>query len=539
MSLAPTNPLGDESAKTQFIYYLSSNTLLMRQLLFCALALFVTTFQFSLKVSAQVNSFWSLAGNSNASDSTSKLGTTNGINLRLFTNNVERLRVLSSNGNVGIGTFTPVARLHINSPSRITPMRIQIASSTKFLVGTNGGLTIGAGFTPPPAGLYVQGNVGLGVKEPLVKLQIAGGKSETTVLHIDQGNVVVTNNDIVPEEYRAMYSNTRYGTAIYGVSGEHTGVRGYSFLGVGIEGFGPIGVKGIGNSQYRKGVVGIAIQDGIAVEGRNEGSSGYGGVFSGTVGLRATGASFTYAAEFLGKVYASNGFVTSDGNLKENILEIENAISIIGKLKPYHYEFKKEIKYQFLHLPEGKHYGLIAQDVEEVLPNLVSTANHEELKDEDVLGKQKRQFITIKAVNYVELIPIMVKAMQEQSAENKSLKEQLADQQIQITELRQMILDLKNGNSRAITSIGAFLEQNSPNPVNRSTLIRYSIPEHTSNAHLSVTNVKGQLIKTVTISNKGLGQLNLDTSTLASGIYTYTLYVDGQFADSKQLIVTR
>jgi hypothetical protein len=229
-------------------------------------------------------------------------------------------------------------------------------------------------------------------------------------------------------------------------------------------------------------------------------------------------------------------------------------MSIIEKLKPRNYHFKTDSKFDFLHLPKGTHYGLLAQDVEEVLPNLVTTADHKDLKRQkpvteakpgshrviqETKPKEKPEFISIKAVNYVELIPIMIKAMQEQQAENTSLKVQLADQQLQITELRQMLLDLKNGNTRNSTSIGAFLEQNSPNPVKGSTLIRYSIPETTSNAHLSLTNVKGQLIRTLTISNKGVGQLNLDTTSLASGTYTYILYVDGRKADSKQLIVAR
>jgi tetratricopeptide (TPR) repeat protein len=49
--------------------------------------------------------YWSLAGNSNATSS-SKLGTTNAVALRLFTNNAVRVYV-ASGGNVGIGTTSP------------------------------------------------------------------------------------------------------------------------------------------------------------------------------------------------------------------------------------------------------------------------------------------------------------------------------------------------------------------------------------------------------------------------------------------------
>src|SRR6476619_1881123 len=46
---------------------------------------------------------WNLTGNSNAT-TTSKLGTTNAIPLRLFTNNQTRVYVNATTGNVGIGT---------------------------------------------------------------------------------------------------------------------------------------------------------------------------------------------------------------------------------------------------------------------------------------------------------------------------------------------------------------------------------------------------------------------------------------------------
>src|SRR5258706_1481054 len=62
--------------------------------------------------------YWSLVGNSNATSS-SKLGTTNAIDLRLFTNNSEKMRINTA-GAVGIGTTAPSgsAKLDITSVTR-------------------------------------------------------------------------------------------------------------------------------------------------------------------------------------------------------------------------------------------------------------------------------------------------------------------------------------------------------------------------------------------------------------------------------------
>ena len=62
--------------------------------------------------------YWSLAGNSNAT-SASKLGTTNLIDLKLFTNNAERMRI-NTVGSVGIGTtaISSSAKLDISSTTK-------------------------------------------------------------------------------------------------------------------------------------------------------------------------------------------------------------------------------------------------------------------------------------------------------------------------------------------------------------------------------------------------------------------------------------
>ena len=199
---------------------------------------------------------------------------------------LDRLTILHTNGNVGIGTITPSAKLHVINSSFIVDRGGNYISTGIFAQGLYNGL-IGVAINPDDDGVGVAG------------------------------------------------------------SGGSIGVRG-------------------GSSEQGTGVQGTSI-------------GSYGGSFTSYNGngIFAMTTNGTYAGEFSGSVYASNGyFTTSDKNLKKNIQEFGDAMSIINKLKPQNYEFKNESKYASLQLPKGSHYGLMAQDLEQVLPSLVSEATH-------------------------------------------------------------------------------------------------------------------------------------------------------------------
>jgi len=97
----------------------------------------------------------------------------------------------------------------------------------------------------------------------------------------------------------------------------------------------------------------------------------------------------------------------SDAILKENIEQITICeCDRILELKPKMYELKKETN--------KKHYGFIAQDVEECFPLLVNEIDN--IINEDITVTK------IKSVNYMELIPIMICKMQKMQQEIDELK---------------------------------------------------------------------------------------------------------------------
>jgi len=94
---------------------------------------------------------------------------------------------------------------------------------------------------------------------------------------------------------------------------------------------------------------------------------------------------------------------TSDANLKENIepITLEQTDNLF-KINPVYFSYKAD-------KDKSKHFGVLAQDVEKVFPELVN--NFEK---------------TYKTVNYQELIPIMLAKMKQMQNEIDQLKEVVA-----------------------------------------------------------------------------------------------------------------
>ena len=108
--------------------------------------------------------------------------------------------------------------------------------------------------------------------------------------------------------------------------------------------------------------------------------------------------------------------VVSDRRLKKNIQDFESGLEKVMALKVKRYQYNHE-KYPDLNLAAGNQIGLIAQEVAEIIPEVVT---------ENPSGE------TFKTVNYVELVPVLIKAVQEQQdqlaqleQENERLKQQL------------------------------------------------------------------------------------------------------------------
>ena len=336
-----------------------------------------------------------------------------------------------------------------------------------------------------------------------------------------------------------VYGNSSSGYGVAGISSSGYGLYGSSTSSWGSVAYGVYGAYGSGTSGY--GLEGVSSSS-YGVYGYS--SNSYGGYFYSPVsyGIRAgTGNSGGfYAAVFDGSTYTfGSNYTSSDRNLKRNIKDFGDAMSIINKLQPKNYEFKTDEKYASLNLATGTHYGLLAQDLEQVLPNLVHETPFElnsNLKqqapgpDAAKAESGKKEMMNIKGVNYTELIPIMIKAMQELSKQNDDLKNQVSTLTATVSQLTK--------STGVVSASTASINQNFPNPFTKSTVISFNVPQG-SNANIIVSQTgSGKVIKAIPLS-AGTSQLTFDGVSLAAGSYSYSLYIDGKKIDTKQMIINK
>jgi hypothetical protein len=65
------------------------------------------------------------------------------------------------------------------------------------------------------------------------------------------------------------------------------------------------------------------------------------------------------------------------------------------------------------------------------------------------------------------------------------------------------------------------------------------LPEGTQGASITFYDSYGNQLKTVQLSQTGNGTLNLTPENLASGVYSYSLVVNGNVVDTKRMILQK
>jgi hypothetical protein len=120
-----------------------------------------------------------------------------------------------------------------------------------------------------------------------------------------------------------------------------------------------------------------------------------------------------------------SGFCSSDARLKRDITPFPRLLDKVAQLQPVHFYWRTE-EFPDRHFGTAQSFGLLAQDVERILPELVR---------EDEEG--------YKAVRYNEIPLLLLQAVRELKAENDALKQRDTDRERELEELRARLARLE------------------------------------------------------------------------------------------------
>jgi len=219
---------------------------------------------------------------------------------------------------------------------------------------------------------------------------------------------------------------------------------------------------------------------------------------NGYVGINRTPS---YRLDVNGNIRVNSTIYTSDERVKKNIRDLDdNAISKLSMIRGVTYNMKDD--------PSNRQkIGFLAQEIQKTFPELVYEDN------DGVLG-----------VDYVSLIPVLVESINDLKKENTELS---------------LRLDQLDNSSPKKTSLKTVVYQNSPNPFNVNSNIKYFIADGDQNASIYLYNFNGNQIGEYHNLKKGNGAIDISAASLEPGIYIYTMVVDGKEVNTKRMIITK
>tara|TARA_B110001450_G_scaffold236464_1_gene241932 strand:- start:2210 stop:4303 length:2094 start_codon:yes stop_codon:yes gene_type:complete len=267
-----------------------------------------------------------------------------------------------------------------------------------------------------------------GINESGGTVKLGGTLTENSIINLDDNDLTFTTSstsafpgDIIFEgsDREAMSTNldknyVGFGGSSY-ISTDGTSVDNTTFTDSGSNSYTidvGLGVHtgGSGGSGFKMGSIEY-IWDGLGELFVNSDFSPYGSfISSGT------------ASHMWSSVYSTNGTIqTSDINLKKNIKTLDYGLSEIMKLKTITYNWKNNTKGK-TKIPENlqeRKIGFSAQQLLEILPETVNTHSWVAADEKGNYRRKKNENL---GVYYSDIIPVAVKAIQEQQYEIENLR---------------------------------------------------------------------------------------------------------------------
>ncbi len=335
-------------------------------------------------------------------------------------------------GNTGIGTATPSAKLEVAGQVKITGGD---PGSGKVLTSDDAGL---ASWQPAASGLwqknggdifYNAGRVGIGLNNPAGVLEIYGNSvdsyphiylSETdgfarisfrTMLAASKHWVVAahTNASDNISQWNLNYNDGTTGKNVFSAYGDSR-IAFYGNVGIGtispnfkLDVAGQLNLnKGITNDQ----AIYVNGSEALFWNGTYF-SWGYGAdynYFADRVTIGDPADHSSYMLYVKGNAYSTGTWNSSDVRFKKNIAPIKRSLERVLNVRGASFEFRRNT-FRDYRFAEGFQLGLIAQELEKEFPELV-----------------KKERDGYKSVNYMGMIPVLLEAIKEQHRLIEALK---------------------------------------------------------------------------------------------------------------------
>ena len=306
--------------------------------------------------------------------------------------------VVVPNGSVGIGTTSPDATLDVHAPSTTAPSLTMGAAAGQIFKNEDLEFAFGLNNASPYNGWMqtrfagnasrsfsinpLGGNVGIGTNSPGGKLHIS---DTSTQLILETPN---TTNDI---DFRFRESGTNKWNMRYQNSTndlQFLNQTGTAFVQLALSANGRVNISNKPNSGLGYAVL-------INVGAGDDGDVGY---------------------QTLSQLN-TNLAGASDIRFKKNIEIIPNAIEKIKTINGYTFDWDSENEDYNYSEKEGRDAGIIAQEIQKVLPEIVQIATVD--RDEEGKSTSGKNYLS---VDYKKIIPLLIQGIKEQETSIQELE---------------------------------------------------------------------------------------------------------------------
>jgi Chaperone of endosialidase/Uncharacterized conserved protein (DUF2190) len=282
--------------------------------------------------------------------------------------------IIKNTGNVGIGTTSPSYKLDVAGVGRFlgtTPLTLERSGSTKytFSLGASDDFYINnVNIGTTPLTILSSGNVGIGTTSPSSKLHVVG--KGIFDIGANSGDVLVVDK-------------TSGGNIAFNINGVYSGQ-------IGAVGSGDLYIAS--KSTYPA----IVVKDG------------------GNVGIGTTSPSFQLqlSNDSAAKPGSPLWTVSSDIRIKENVRPYTDGLEKLMQVNPVYYDYNGKAGFSIT----KDNVGIIAQEMQEVLPNTIKTFKAK-LNDDD---EEETELLSF---NANEIIYVLINSVKELKAEIELLKQ--------------------------------------------------------------------------------------------------------------------